>query len=174
MKRHIAIRLCLFLCGTMFLTTSCSNSDDGNKATESDQITTLADLKALFDKGEVTHIDFKTKENRELLDEEIETIVIVPKTDIFDFKLMQIVTKSPPLSENTPDHLRQRNTTSLTFEDEIVNKDPKLSTWVVTATEINGVEVESFTPHAFLFDSEINTATLSLLGDKLQMKFKKK
>lgn len=175
MKRRIVYPLLLFLCGaTMLLTTGCNKSDDDKTPTGTDQIKTLADLKALFDKGEITHIDFVTKDNRVLLDEEIETIVIVPQTSVFNFELMQIVTMSPPLTEGTSDDLRQRNTTSLTFADEIINSDLQTTHWAQTVTSLHGTEVESFAPHAFLIDSEISTASLAILGDKLQIKLKKK
>ena len=53
MKRNIAIRLFFLLCGVVPLIAACSsNSDDGdNTNSGNDQITTLANLKALFDKG---------------------------------------------------------------------------------------------------------------------------
>lgn len=174
MTCKIAYRLFMFLCGTMLLTTSCSDSDNPDTTTGADQIKSLADLKALFDKGEVTHIDFITKKLRVLLDEEIESMEIIPNDDIFGFELIEIVTMSPGLSADTPDNLRQHNTTSLTFADKIVNSDLPTTYWAQTITKIHRVEVEDFKPYAYLIDSEITTAGLSLLEDKLQMEFKKK
>ncbi len=177
MKRHIAYPLFLFLCGTLMLltTTGCNKSDDDDTpSTGSNQIKTLADLKALFDKGEITHIDYVTKDNRVLLDEEIESMTILPNTNVHDFELMEIVTKAPPSSNSTPDDLRERHTTSLTFADKIVNSDLPTTHWAQTITTLNGTEVENFAPYAFLIDSEITTASLAILEDKLQIRLKKK
>ncbi|TYA74947.1 hypothetical protein [Seonamhaeicola marinus] len=178
MKRPIAIRLCFVLCITSSIFTACSsNSDDGDGGNETGDLTTLEVLKALFDNGDITHIDFETAEQRVLLDEEIESMTIVANDDIFGFKLLKIVTMSPPLSENTPDALRQRHTTSLTFSDQaepIVIDDNANGNWAETVISINGVIKDDFAPRANLFDSEITTSGLVVLKDKLRMKFIKK
>lgn len=176
MKRQIPNRLLLFLCGTaLLLTTGCNKSDDDDTpSTGSNQINTLADLKALFDKGEITHIDYVTIENRVLLDEEIESMTIYATTNVFDFELMEIVTIAPPSSRDAKGVQRETHTTSLTFADEIVNSDLPTTHWAETISSLNGTTIEGFAPHAFLQDSEINTASLAILDDKLQIKFKKK
>lgn len=178
MTRTLVSRLFLLLCLILLLTTGCTSDDDNDTASAASTPQTLADLKALFDTGEITHIDFETVKQRTLLDEEIESMTIVSNNDIFDFELMEVITKSPALSENTPDALRQRNKTSLTFSEKaepvITANNTPVGNWAQTMISISSNTLDNFTPRANLIDSEITTVSLVLLKDKLRMKFKKK
>lgn len=159
----------LYLFSVLFLLSACGSddSDDGAGEPTDTNINSLESLKAVFDRGDFTMVDYKTVELREILNEAITEIELNDQGDnVSDLPHIKITSKA---ENGVTTRVR------LTLEEdpnlEIVN-GVRISSWAESTIYINGSQTPSFTPFSLINDSEISSTVLNSLSDKLQVFFR--
>ncbi len=153
---------CLF---NLLLCVSCG-SDGAGDATAT-TINSLASLKAAFDNGDITMVDYKTVKQREILNQTITKMEVNSQGDtVNDLPHIKITSKA-----DNGVSLRVRLTLEEDPNLEIVN-GVRISVWAETIVYLNGSQTTSFKPFAIIIDSEITSTSLNTLDDTLQVYFR--
>ncbi|PKV50814.1 hypothetical protein ATE84_2881 [Aquimarina sp. MAR_2010_214] len=162
--RTISQNIVLFYCFTMILLASCRKDSHENKDIEIDS---LESLKAAFDHGMITHVDFKTIKQDNILNDKITAVeLIYDEVGQFPYlKLLSVSEKGKPHSA------------SLTLDHSVkgsIAEDMVFAPWVETHTYLNGKKIITFTPYTVIFESGITSSGLNIMSDTLQIDFRKK
>lgn len=151
-----------FYCLTPLLTAACGEGNHRNLAIEFDS---LESLKIAFDHGMITHVDFKTVKQGNILNDKIIGMELVYGDETTSFLYMKLSS----LSENGELH-----TVRLTLDHSVtgsIAEDMAFAPWVETLAFLNGKENTKFRSYVFMFESGITSSGLNILSDTLQINF---
>ncbi len=155
---------------TLLLSVSCGSDDsnDGTIDSPSGAIDSLASLKSAFDNGSITHVDYKTLEQRELLNEIITEMELLNQGDnVVDYAHIKITSKADSGVSHRV-RLAMQDDPNLAIVDGV-----RVSAWAASNVMVNGASTSNFKPYVLITTSEITSTGLNALDDKLQINFKK-
>lgn len=160
----------VFLFQLLFLSISCGNDDSGDETGDSPSATidSITSLKAAFDNGSITHVDYKTVKQRELLNETITKMELFNQGDnVVEYAHIKITSKAD-------DGVSHRVRLALQDDPNLAIIDGvRVSTWVESNVTVNGASTPNFKPYALIISSDITSTGLNTLDDTLQIDFKK-